>query len=237
MKKPETLGAMVLSALFLLGITVAATSYTWYPQSWTRAELNDAGSGHPMASGRIHYKLESGLSIKPTTHLPNGLPGFTDFWWTGDPCELRLDDDTSTPVYHLLEYNAVLKDESDTVLETVYVGCPVFGNIADFKFESVPVNGEEYTARIYFEDANTNDEIAFTNLIEFGKPEVVDEEPINGSGFVNDLTSKECYLKCRYDGEIPFDNCAEHYVTSHDPNDRYKYIMSWFLDHNYCIWA
>lgn len=241
--KRTMLISTALLAVFAMAVSVtyAATEYTWYPQSWTVSGLNDAGSGHPAASGEIHYRVHSGLEINPTTHLPNGLPGFTEYYWTGTPCEVRLDDDTSAPVYHLLEYNAILKDESDNTLDTVYVGCPIFGNPDIFAFENFPADGEEYTARVVFEDANTNEEIAYTDLMEFGKPEVEETDPIGDIGFVNDYTSLKCYKMCRYDPTMPFDNCGEYYGTTlsdarSSPGGWYSYAMTWYYDHGYCDW-
>lgn len=229
-----------LLALLVVSVVGTATSYSWYPQSWTAATLHDSGSGHPMASGEIHYKVHNGLEVQPSVHLPTGLPGFSEFYWTGTPCEVRLDDDTSAPVYHLMEYDAVLRNTEGDEISSVYAGCPINGNPAGFSFSELPEDGVEYDAVLWFEEAGTGEQIAYTDTIEFGKPEVVETDPLGNMGFTNEYTAYECYRMCRYNPTMPFDNCAEYYGTplgSRGDDNWYGYAMTWYFDHEYCTWS
>jgi len=245
---------------------VAATSYTWYPQEWTTVSINDAGTTVPVSSGSIQYKLQEGVTVKPNINLPNDLPGFTDFYWTGGLCEVRFSNDITATTYDIKQYNAVLKYTSnDSVISTAYIGCPLYSNFADFNFAGIPEQGAEYVAYVSFEDANTAEQVAYSDNLEFGKPEV--EEPIvtelecramarrDGmdfdlcSGFYdqsewfdlnwdfeNDYVGYQCYNKCRRTGDLPFDNCAQYYGKSYS-EDRYGYYMSYFEGKGYCDWV
>lgn len=269
---------IMIGGLFACLLLVGVVSAGYYPQTWTQSYVIDSGMHFgPVASGEIHYRIGNGIEILDSSHLPNGLPGFTDFWWavvhnpdgtfTAPECGVQLDEyvmgEPDPYVYIITRYDAVLRDIDGNELARTFLGCPLYGNPADFTFDWFPDANVEHELTVWYEETLTGTKVAYAEMTIGSENIYVPPEPEPDPTpdecnpeysmdysickgffledeyldyewvFENEWSSLDCYRECKYTNNPLPFDNCADYYGVEYRDDRYGNLMTKYLSGKY----